>query len=183
MERTGTINQSRHDANGNHAMGKAVERLTSLVQSETRYDISAGDLQADQIAALNERFQERRATIAVVGRRADDAGLKQVRSLEEVVPLLLPHTAYKSYPESWLVEKRWDRLSKWLDTVSSHRVPVDKVAGAGDVDGWIQSLANEDFYVSCSSGTTGKSAMLVASRTDMEWCKREAVAAYSWDQG
>src|ERR1700729_1447458 len=112
MKRTGTINQSRHDANGNHPMGKAVARLTRLVHSENRYDIPADELQAEQIAALNERFQERRDTIAVVGRRADEAGLQQVCSLEGVVPLLLPHTAYKSYPESWLAQKRWDRLSK-----------------------------------------------------------------------
>jgi hypothetical protein len=37
--------------------------------------------------------------------------------------------------------------------------------------------------VSCSSGTTGKSAMLVASRKDMEWCKQEAIAAFSWGSG
>ena len=164
-------------------MGTAVDRLMRLVEAEDRYNVPFGELRGVQLEAIDERLQERKGQIKLVGHRAREAGITAVRSLEEVVRLLLPHTAYKSYPESWLVEKRWDRLSKWLDTVSSHRVPVDKVAGAGDVDGWIQSLANEDFYVSCSSGTTGKSAMLVASRTDMEWCKREAVAAYSWGSG
>ena len=106
-----------------------------------------------------------------------------MRSLEEVVKLLLPHTAYKSYPESWLAQKRWDRLSKWLDTVSTHRVPVDKVSDAADVDGWIGNLTANGFFVSCSSGTTGKSAMLVASQKDMDWCKTEAVATYSWGSG
>ena len=164
-------------------MGTAVDRLMRLVEAEDRYNVPFGELRGVQLEAIDERLQERKGQIKLVGHRAREAGITAVRSLEEVVRLLLPHTAYKSYPESWLVEKRWDRLSKWLDTVSSHRVPVDKVAGAGDVDGWIQSLANEDFYVSCSSGTTGKSAMLVASRTDMEWCKKEAVAAYSWGSG
>ena len=164
-------------------MGTAVERLMRLVEAEDRYNIPSGELRGVQLEAIDERLQERKGQIKLVGHRAREAGITAVRSLEEVVRLLLPHTAYKSYPESWLVGKRWDRLSKWLDTVSSHRVPVDKVAGVGDVDGWIQSLANEDFYVSCSSGTTGKSAMLVASRTDMEWCKKEAVAAYSWGSG
>jgi hypothetical protein len=37
--------------------------------------------------------------------------------------------------------------------------------------------------MACSSGTTGKSAMLVASRKDMDWCKKDAVAAYSWGSG
>jgi hypothetical protein len=60
---------------------------------------------------------------------------------------------------------------------------VDKVSDADDVDDWIEKLADNGFFVSCSSGTTGKSAMLVASRHDMDWCKKETVAAYSWGSG
>jgi hypothetical protein len=164
-------------------MGDAIERLTRLVQAEDRYNLPSAQLRAAQIAAMNERFQERRGQIKLVERRASEAGVTQVRSLEDAVKLLVPHTAYKSYPENWLAQKRWDRLSKWLDTVSSHRVPVDKVAAAQDVDGWIENLAGNGFFVSCSSGTTGKSAMLVASQKDMDWCKREAVATYSWGSG
>ena len=164
-------------------MGEAVERLTRLVEAEDRYDIPFADLRAPQIEAMDERFQERRTQIKLLAHRASEAGITAVRNHEDVVKLLLPHTAYKSYPESWLIGKRWDRLSKWLDTVSTHRVPVGAVADAADVDGWIEKLADNGFFVSCSSGTTGKSAMLVASRQDMDWCRKEAIAAYSWGSG
>ena len=164
-------------------MGEAVERLTRLVEAEDRYNIPLADLRGAQIRAMNERFQERKGQIKLVGHRARESGITEMRSHEDVVKLLLPHTAYKSYPENWLLGKRWDRLSKWLDTVSTHRVPVDKVSGADDIDDWIAKLADNGFFVSCSSGTTGKSAMLVASQKDMDWCKKEAVAAYSWGSG
>ena len=164
-------------------MGEAVERLTCLVETEDRYNIPFADLRAPQIEAMNERFQERRTQIKLLAHRASEAGITAVRNHEDVVQLLLPHTAYKSYPESWLIGKRWDRLSKWLDTVSTHRVPVGAVADAADIDGWIEKLADNGFFVSCSSGTTGKSAMLVASRQDMNWCRKEAIAAYSWGSG
>jgi len=164
-------------------MGEAVGRLTGLLGAEHRYDIPFADLAAAQIEAVNERFQERKEHIKLVGHRAKEAGISAVGSLEEAVKLLLPHTAYKSYPESWLAQKRWDRLSKWLDTICAHRVPVDKVSGAADVDGWVEALSDNGLFVSCSSGTTGKSAMLVASRKDMGWCKQEAVATYSWGSG
>ena len=164
-------------------MGAAVERLTRLVEAEDRYDIPFADLHGAQIQAMDERLQERKGQIKLLEHRAREAGVTEVRSPEDVVKLLLPHTAYKSYPESWLVGQRWDRLSRWLDTVSTHRVPVEQVASAADVDDWIEKLANKGFFVSCSSGTTGKSAMLVASRSDMDWCKKEAVAAYSWGSG
>jgi hypothetical protein len=164
-------------------VSEAVERLTRLVEAKDRYGIAFADLREAQIGAMNERFQERKGQIKLVGHRAREAGIAEVRSHEDAVKLLLPHTAYKSYPESWLAQKRWDRLSKWLDTVSTHRVPVGKVADADDVDDWIGKLAENGFFVSCSSGTTGKSAMLVASQKDMDWCKTEAVAAYSWGSG
>jgi hypothetical protein len=164
-------------------MGETLNRLTRLVESQNRYDIPFGELRDAQIAAMNERFQEHKDRIKLVGHRAAEAGITEVRSREEVVKLLVPHTAYKSYPEAWLAQQRWDRLSKWLDTVSAYRVPSDKVSSAADVDGWIEKLAGNGFFVSCSSGTTGKSAMLVASQKDMDWCRKEAVAAYSWGSG
>ena len=164
-------------------MGEAVERLTRLVEAHDRYNIPFADLHTAQITALNERLQERKDAIKLVGHRAKEAGISEVRSLEEAVRLLVPHTAYKSYPEGWLVQQRWDRLSKWLDTVSAYRVPANKVSDAAHVDHWIEKLADNGFFVSCSSGTTGKSAMLVASGRDMDWCRKEAVATYAWGSG
>jgi hypothetical protein len=161
----------------------AVEKLTSLVDKPDRYDIPYADLAETQVAAMNQRFQARKAEIKLLGHRAEEAGLNEIRSREEAVKVLFPHTAYKSYPESFLIGRRWDRMSKWLDTVSAYRVPVDRVKDAADVDGWLANLEAEGIMVACSSGTTGKSAMLPASRADMEWLKREAPQAYAWGSG
>ena len=161
----------------------AVEKLTGLVDSPDRYDIPAGELRETQVEAMNERFQQRIGAIKLLAHRANDAQVSEIRGLDDAVRVLFPHTAYKSYPESFLIDQRWDRLSKWLDTVSANRVPVEKVKDAPDVDGWLANLEREGFFVSCSSGTTGKSAMLVASQKDMDWVKREAPAAYAWGSG
>ena len=45
--------------------------------------------------------------------------------MADVVPLLFVHSAYKSYPENWLMEKKWDRLGRWLDTFGIERVPAN----------------------------------------------------------
>lgn len=164
-------------------MSTAVERLTRLVESRDRYDIPFSQLRDTQIEAMNERFQQRREAIRLLGHRAGQAGITEVRSRDEIVPLLFPHTAYKSYPENFLVDQRWDKLGKWLDTVSTYRVPPQDVSRIGDIDDWIDQLQAQGFYVSCSSGTTGKSAMLVASQQDMAWCQKETVACYSWGSG
>jgi hypothetical protein len=164
-------------------MGEVADRLTRLVHADDRFDYAFAEVRAAQVEAMNERFQERKDAIKLLRHRAGEAGLEAVRGHEDMARLLFPHTAYKSYPENWLMDRRWDRLAKWLDTVSSHRVPVDKVAGAADVDDWIGKLQQNGFNVSCSSGTTGKSAMLVASNKDMDWVKVESVACYAWGSG
>ena len=162
------------------AQSGAVERLTSLVHAEDRYDYSAQDVRDTQVEAMNERFQDRVGKIKLLRHRAEEAGISAIRSLEEASKVLFPHTAYKSYPESFLMDERWDRLSKWLDTVSTYRVPPIERDAVKDVDDWIAKLQESDHYVSCSSGTTGKSAMLVASQADIDFTCKDGVAAVQW---
>lgn len=161
-------------------MGPQTEKLTGLVKSQDRYDIPHAELHDVQVEAMNERFQERKDKIKLLGHRAAEAGIDEVRSMEDVVALLFPHTAYKSYPENFLIDGKWDRLSKWLDTVATYRVPPIRTEEVTDIDAWVEKLKESGHYVSCSSGTTGKSAMLVASEKDMDWCRTEAVQAYCW---
>jgi len=161
-------------------MSTAIEKLTRQIDAVDRFDHSYAELRETQVAAVNERFQERRDRIRLLGRRADDAGSAEIRSRADIVPLLFPHTAYKSYPESFLTEGRWDRLTKWLGTVSPYPIaPVD-VAG---IDDWITRLQDAGHYVTCSSGTTGSPAMLVASGKDIDWSCKDAPNVFSWGSG
>ncbi|GAB7555604.1 hypothetical protein NRB_51250 [Novosphingobium sp. 11B] len=164
-------------------MGIAADKLTALVADPERFAFSAGDLRETQVAALDERFQERRDRIKLLGLRARDAGIDSIARIEDVVPVLFPHTAYKSYPESYLMDERWDRLTKWLGTVSAY--PIEGIAtdGIAGIDDWIARLAEQGHFISCSSGTTGKSAMLIASRKDMDWSRIDTVNVFAWGSG
>jgi hypothetical protein len=164
-------------------MGSAVEKLTALRDAKNRYDIPAADLVPVQIEALNERLESRIGVIRLLAHRAESAGTRRIREFADLVPLLFAHTAYKSYPEGWLIEQKWDRLGKWLDTVSTNRVVGVDTNGIRDIDDWIARLEAAGHFVSCSSGTSGKPAMLNASASDMEWSKRETIAAFSWRTG
>jgi hypothetical protein len=164
-------------------MGAAVERLTRLVSDKSRFDIPYSELREAQIEALNERFQERKDRIKLLNHRAKEAEISEVRSLDDMVPLLFPHTAYKSYPEGWLMEEKWDRLTKWLNTISPYPIEGVDLTDVADVDDWIARLQAKGFFISCSSGTTGKSAMLIASQKDMDWSKIDTVNVFSWGSG
>ena len=161
----------------------AAEKLMAKVRDDDRFDYSAAEIRPLQIAALNERFQDRKGRIKLLAKRAEEAGTSEITSLEDMVPLLFPHTAYKSYPESFLIDERWDRLTKWLGTVSPYAIEGVDLEGIADIDEWIDRLAAKGYFISCSSGTTGKSAMLIASGKDMDWSKIDTVGVFSWGSG
>jgi hypothetical protein len=163
-------------------MGAAADRLTSKVRDEDRFDYDPVEVRATQVAALDERFQERRDSIKLLAMRAGEAGTSGIGAIEDVVPLLFPHTAYKSYPESFLIQEKWDRLTKWLGTVSPYPIAID-TDGIRDIDEWIARLEAKGHYVSASSGTTGKSAMLIASEKDMAWSQLDTVGVFAWGSG
>lgn len=164
-------------------MTSAIERLTGLADDPNRFDHSAAELREVQIAALDERFRERRARIGLLEHRAHEADVTEVGRFEAAVPLLFPHSVYKSYPESFLTEDRWDRLGKWLGTLASHPMPTVDTTDISGIDQWIERLREAGHYVSCSSGTTGKPAMLLASEADMAWSRRDTVNIFAWGSG
>lgn len=164
-------------------VGSAVEGLKQLAGARDRFDLSAADLLPRQIAAADELLQDRVGRIRLLRNRAETSGITTIREPNDIVPLLFAHTAYKSYPEGWLTERKWDRLGKWLETVSSHPVAEVDVAYVRDIDDWINWLQAAGHFVSCSSGTTGKSAMMNGSAADMEWSRGDSVGAFSWGSG
>lgn len=161
-------------------MGEAVNKLLSYMPEASGFDEPYSEIRDLQIAAMNERLQEQGLGIKLVAMRAKDAEVTEIAKLEDVVPLLLPHTAYKSYPESFLTEKKWDRLTKWLATASAYPTENVDLSDVREIDDWVEACARAGLFVSCSSGTTGKSAMLVASRKDLDFTSKDGVAAVQW---
>ena len=163
--------------------GAAVERLTNLAAANDRFDIPVTESLPTQLEAVDELLRDRMEKIRLLRHRAESAGISSVREPSDIIPLLFAHTAYKSYPETWLTEQKWDRLGKWLETVSTHRVTNVDTTAVRDIDDWIARLGAAGHFVSCTSGTTGKSAMLNASAADLAWTRRDAVSSFSWGSG
>jgi hypothetical protein len=164
-------------------MSTAVERLTGLVEAENRYDIPYSDVLPLQLEAATERLQSRSQSVRLLANRAQEAGLTEIRDPSDLIPLLFAHTSYKSYAETWLTEGRWDRMSKWVETVSSYPAAGVDLDGIRDIDDWIQRMQKVGHYLSCSSGTTGKPSIMSCSHDDMEISGRMNVATLSWATG
>jgi len=164
-------------------MGDAADKLLSHMETHSGYDLPYEEISDLQIKAINERLQERIDKIKIVSMRARDCGVSEVSSLEDAVPLLLPHTAYKSYPESFLLNRKWDKLTKWLGSVSTYPTTNTNLDNITGVDEWIDRLQEAGHFVSCSSGTTGKSAMMNMTARDIEFGQKDLVNAVCWGAG
>src|SRR5688500_3891702 len=84
--------------------GRSLTRMHSMPRKEL------DDL---LLEAMARRFAEHRESIDAVGRAAERAGVDGVRHVDDVVPLLFAHAAYKSYPAALLDRKRYDLLTRW----------------------------------------------------------------------
>ncbi|OHV42796.1 hypothetical protein BBK14_31700 [Parafrankia soli] len=73
-------------------------------------------------------------------------------------------------------------MDRWLQTVSTHAGSTPR-PGVDGLDAWIAGLETDGCFVSCSSGTTGKPAMLPSSVADLDFVTRANVAMFSWTTG
>jgi hypothetical protein len=151
-----------------------------MIDTECAYNTPHADLLSLQLAAANERLQERVDKIKLLANRADSSGVSAIHQPADLIPLLFAHTAYKSYAESWLAEGKWERMSKWLETVSAFPVHGMNLAGIRDLDDWIDRLISVGHFVTCSSGTGGKPAILTCSQKELDTVAKITVQSMSW---
>ena len=148
-------------------MTTALEQLLSLRDAPDRYDTPPEELLALQIEAVNERLEQHIDQIPLLKNRAESSGTSTVKEPADLVPLLFAHNTYKTYSEAWLLEGQWERMARWLQTVSTYDASGASFDGVDGLDAWVEALEREGRFVACSSGTTGKPAMLGAVESDL----------------
>ena len=154
--------------------------LLDLAAEPTHFGQSAAELEPLQVKAAQEVFAARIEQIPLLRRRADDTGISAIKSLQDLVPLLFAHTTYKSYPHSFVDQRRWDRLLKWLSTVCAGDVSGVNVDGVEDIDGFINRLWQHGFEVLATSGTSGKCSLIPRTSQDRVIQKRQLQHAMCW---
>jgi len=159
------------------------EQLMALIEEKDPWSFGGDQIADLQIAAANERFAEKRKEIRVLDRRASDEGKETIKDFSDLVPLLFSHTTYKSYPESFTREGRWDRMTKWLGTVCAGDFGDVDLEAIADADGWVRRMRDADHMVVTSSGTTGYVSYLHMSPEDVTFKQRNERATLDWCTG
>ena len=145
----------------------ALQRLIDLVHVEDPLTAAPDDLLQVQLVAAQERLAQRRSQIRVLDQRAIDRGVETIAKLEDIVHLLFSDATYKSYPENFLDQRRWDRMTHWFQTLSSDSLGAADVKGVDTLDEWLAALQKIGIWINSSSGTSGKNSFLAMNKTDM----------------
>lgn len=164
-------------------MASAVERLMDFMGKDDCYDVAPAEVLPLQIEAANERLSSQIDQIGLLRNRAESGDVSEIKEPADLVPLLFAHTTYKSYSERWLTERQWDRMGRWLNTVSTRPVENLNLDGVETLDDWIKQLESIGHYLSCSSGTTGKPAMLSGTEGDIDFSAKANAAGIVWALG
>lgn len=132
------------------------ELLVELTTTD-KFSFEPRDLADIQLAALKKRFDQLVNQLPILSRFANAQNLREITQLEDGALLLVPHTMYKSYPLTAIEGNRFDRMTKWLQTLTTIDLSSVDAGQCESIDAWIDLLdASTSLRIRHSSGTTGK---------------------------
>ncbi len=156
----------------------SAERIQQLIdRPEDQIKLSMNELysiplavqEAMQLASVQKRFKEQAGRIPILGKLREQQNIAEIRRLEDVALLLLPHSAYKSYSLALIEQGRFDKLTRWLDGLSAHDLSGLDASGIETIDDWIKMLDEKTpIRVIHSTGTSGKLSFLPRSEVEIE---------------
>ena len=132
------------------------------------FRLTPQQIETIHLEGSRRRFAELRPNVPVLDKLAGEQGISEITRLNDVAPLLFPHTVYKSYPMSYLEKSRFDKLTKWLSGLTTTDLSRVDASGIDSIDDWLDLLeAQTPLLVSHTSGTTGKLSFV--PRTKKQW--------------
>ncbi|PMS28012.1 hypothetical protein C0Z16_23805 [Paraburkholderia rhynchosiae] len=158
----------------------ALDTLLQLTAHPDPFRNAPDDLHAIQLQALRERFAQRRRQIRILDKRATDADVGELSNLHDAVPLLFADAVYKSYPDAFIEQGKWARLTAWLQTLTAQKIEGPNYTNVTNMDDWINELRRHGHYVMSSSGTSGKQSFIYQSGADRELAWRLMGQGIRW---
>jgi hypothetical protein len=131
------------------------------------FSIPAEEVEQFRLRAARSLFEDLRPKLPFLSKLADNQGVTEINTLDDLVPVLFKHTVYKSYPLSLLERNQFDRLTGWLDQLTIHDLSSIDASGVERIDDWIDLIDRESpVRITTSSATGGKLSFLPRSTSE-----------------
>jgi hypothetical protein len=139
----------------------------SSVPFETLFSLPKDEVEEAQLKALALRFRTLRPRVTALNKLASRQGVDRIEAFADAPPVLFDHRVYKSYPLNLVEQRKFDRLTAWLQRLTTHDLSSVPLHGVTSVDSWLDRLDEHGMLVCHTTGTTGKLSFLPRSKT--EW--------------
>jgi hypothetical protein len=134
--------------------------------------------------ALRVRFTQLRNEIPLLRRVSDELGVQRVDTVDDVVPLLLDHTFYKSYPVSLIDRKRFGDLTRWLSRLTTVDLTGLDTTECRCLDDWFMLMdAQTPLRICHSSGTSGSFSLVPWTKAEFDTLGAAFAAVFIQDFG
>lgn len=152
-----------------HGAGFPQDLLSYFGSFDAMNETPRKTLEEMQLEVLKKRFEDLRDRIPVLKKLADSQGVKEIRDLDDAVPLLFSHTTYKSYPVSFLEKNKFQQLTQWLNKLTITDLSGVDVSKCGGIDEWIQTIDRETgLMLRHTSGTSGVMSFIPRTARETE---------------
>jgi len=143
-------------------------------RSTVAHHLPLAEQEALQLEALQQRFAALRDAIPPLKALADAARIAEINRIDDVAPLLFPHSFYKSFPQQLIHTGRFDALGEWLGRLSVNNLDVLAGRSFDSIDGWLDAVdAETGLEITHSSGTAG--ALSLYPRSKQETALQRAI--------
>ncbi|PWI47268.1 hypothetical protein CEE45_12795 [Candidatus Heimdallarchaeota archaeon B3_Heim] len=133
------------------------------------FSLETDFVQQIQLAGAQKRFDWFYPRIKALKKLADEQNITEIKTLNDLAPILFLHTVYKSYPLAFIEKKKFDKLTVWLDKLTTHDLSAMKTDNCNSIDSWLEAIEKQsDLQIVHSTGTTGKLSFLPRSESEME---------------
>jgi hypothetical protein len=134
---------------------------------ETLCSVPRAEVRRAQQAAFVGRFDALRPKLEALDKLSTRQGVDHVESIDDAVPVFFDHRVLKSYPMSLIEKGQYERLTKWLQRLTTCDLSTVPLDGVDSLDSWIDRLEEHGMIIGHSTGTTGKLSFV--PRSQAEW--------------
>ena len=147
------------------------------LSSDELFALDYDEVAKIQLHHFQKRFEKLRPQLKALDRLADDVDIESITSFDDLASLGFPHTMYKSYATGDVDNGRYDRMTRWLQGLTTHDLSAVNLEGVDTLDGWLDAIeAQTPLRPAASSGTSGKISLFPRSTVEvpffLEFCLR-----------
>ncbi|MCK9554114.1 hypothetical protein, partial [Aquamicrobium sp.] len=137
------------------------------LSQEELFSLDPDQVEKVRLNLFKQRFDELRPKLRGLNRLAEEVGISEVTSIDDLGRLAMPHTMFKSYSILDVQNRRFEKLTRWFQSLTTHDLSNVDVDNCNTIEEWLLRLEEQTaLRPVTSSGTSGKISLFPISHDE-----------------